>query len=49
MWETNVLFETALRIIYWDKMSSFNELLGKNNSASFHQKNLQALPMEINL
>ena len=37
----------ALRIVYQDKQSSFEELLQKDNSDSVHMKNLQYLAAEI--
>ena len=37
----------ALRIVYQDKQSSFEELLQKDNSVSVHMKNLQYLATEI--
>ena len=43
----NALHERTLRITYGGKMSSFNELLEKNNSASVYHKKLQALGMEM--
>ena len=43
----NELPERALKIIYGDKTSSFNELLRKDNFVSIHHKNLQALAIEM--
>ena len=43
----NELPERALKIIYGDKTSSFNELLEKDNFVSVHHKNLQALAIEM--
>ena len=37
----------ALRVVYQDKQSSFEELLQKDNSVSVHMKNLQYLATEI--
>ena len=37
----------ALRIVYQDKQSSFEELLQKDNSVSVQMKNLQYLATEI--
>ena len=37
----------ALRIVYQDKQSIFEELLQKENSVSVHMKNLQYLATEI--
>ena len=43
----NALHERALRITYGVKSSWFKKLLEKDNSASIHHKNLQALVMEM--
>ena len=43
----NRLDERCLRIIYYDKHTSFKELLEKDKSVSIHQKNLQVLAMEM--
>ena len=43
----NRLPERCLRIIYYDKHTSFEELLEKDNSVSIHQKNLQVLTTEM--
>ena len=43
----NRLHERCLRIIYSDKISTFKELLEKDNSASIHYRNIQALATEI--
>ena len=45
--EINRLHERWLRLIYNDKRSSFEDLLGKDNSVSIHHKNLQALATEM--
>ena len=45
--EINRLHERWLRLIYNDKRSSFEDLLGKDNSVSIHHKNLQALAIEM--
>ena len=37
----------ALRIVYQDKKSSFEELLQKDNSVTVHMKNLQYLATKI--
>ena len=42
----NRLHERCLRIIYFDKQSSFEELLEKDSSASIHEKNIQILATE---
>ena len=39
----NNLHERALRLIYCDHSSDFQELLQKDNSVTIHQKNIQAL------
>ena len=39
----NNLHERALRLIYCDHSSNFQELLQRNNSVTIHQKNIQAL------
>ena len=39
--------ERAVRIVYRDTESSFDELLAKDNSVSVHQRNLQLLMVEI--
>ena len=41
------LQERALRIVYQDNVSSFEELLKKDNSARVHQRNLKTLATEI--
>ena len=41
------IHERALRIVYRDTESSFDELLAKDNSVSAHQRNLQLLMIEI--
>ena len=43
----NKLHERALRITYRDQESSFEDLLGHDNSVSVHQKNLQVLIIEM--
>ena len=39
----NTLHERALRLIYCDHSSDFQELLQRDNSVTIHQKNIQAL------
>ena len=39
----NNLHERALRLIYCDHSSDFQELLQRDNSVTIHQKNIQAL------
>jgi hypothetical protein len=43
----NRLHERALRIVYKDNVSSYDELLEKDNSIRIHHKNLQILATEI--
>ena len=43
----NNIHERALRIVYLDNISSFALLLEKFESVSIHNRNLQALPIEI--
>ena len=43
----NRLFECCLRITYNDKLSNFEELLHKDNSASIHHNNRPALAIEM--
>ena len=43
----NMLHERSCRLIYNDKRSSFEDLLEKDISVSIHQKNLQALAIEM--
>ena len=45
--KTNRLHERSLRLIYSDKVSSYEELLDKDNSVPIHQKNLQKLAIEM--
>ena len=40
------LQERALRIVYQDNVSSFEELLKKDNSARVHQRNLKTLALK---
>ena len=40
---TNSLHEWALRLIYCDHSSNFQDLLQRYNSVTMHQKNIQAL------
>ena len=39
----NSLHEKALRLLYCDHSSNFQELLQRDNSVTIHQKNIQAL------
>ena len=43
----NKLHERAQRIVYNDHISSFEELLSKDKSATVHQRNLQKLATEM--
>ena len=45
--KNNRLNERCLRIIYDDKLSNFEELLHKDNSASIHHNNTHALAIEM--
>ena len=42
----NKIHKMALRIAYKDNVSSFENLLAMDNSATVHQKNLQLLTIE---
>ena len=44
---SNNIYHRALRIVYKDKKSSFEELLQKDKSVPVHMKNLQYLTTEI--
>ena len=43
----NCIHERALRVVYKDHSSSFDELLEKGNSYKIHEKNPQKLVTEI--
>jgi len=43
----NRLHERCLRITYNDNLSTFEELLNKDNSVSIHNRNLRALAIEL--
>ena len=43
------LHERCLRVIYYDKTSSFEQLLENDNSVSIHHRNIQTLKLEKNL
>ena len=45
--EINSIHKRALRITYQDHISTFQELLNKDNSVSIHHRNLQALATEM--
>ena len=43
----NKVHERALRIVYKDDISTFEELLFKDNSLSIHQRNIHAMAIEM--
>ena len=43
----NRIHERSLRIVYNDKVSSFEELLNRDNSFTIHERNIQALAIEL--
>ena len=43
----NRLHERALRIVYRDETSSFEELLTKDESFTIHERNIQTLAIEL--
>ena len=43
----NVLYERGLRITYGDRLSSFQDLLKKDNLVSIHYKNIRGLKTEM--
>ena len=43
----NRLHQRCLRVIYNDKTSSFEQLLGNDNSVSIHHRNIQTLAIEM--
>ena len=45
--QINKIHERALRIVYMDYTSSFDELIKKSGSVSLHHRNLQQLAIEI--
>ena len=45
--KVNRLHERYLRVIYTNKMSTFKQLLEKDNSVSIHTRNLRFLAEEI--
>ena len=44
---TNHLHETALRIVYNDNVSSFEDLLQRDQLGSIHHKNIRLLTIEL--
>ena len=46
-YKINKLHERALRIVYKDHFSSFEELRSKDKSVTVHQRNIQILAAEI--
>ena len=45
----NKIHERALRLVYNDDLSSFDELLNRDSSFTIHSRNIQALAIEITL
>ena len=45
--QINKIHERALRIVYADNTSSFEQLLNKSESVSIHHRNIQFLAIEI--
>ena len=43
----NNIHERVLRLVYKDYISSFDDLIAKDNSFKIHQRNLQKLDIEI--
>ena len=43
----NRIHERALRLVYKDNLSTYDELLKKDNSFSIHHRNIQILAMEM--
>ena len=43
----NRIHERALRIVYCDNISTFTELLEKDNSVTVHERNIQTLAIEV--
>ena len=43
----NHIHERALRLVYDDYTSSFNELLIKDSTVSIHQRNIQYVAIEM--
>jgi len=45
--QLNRIHEKALRLAYKDNVSTFDQLLAKNNSVTTHKRNLQLLMTDI--
>ena len=45
--ERNHIHERSLRIVYKDNISSFEELLKKDQSVCIHHRNIQSLAIEL--
>ena len=43
----NRIHERALRLVYKDDISSFSDLLKKDNSFTIHERNIQSLAIEL--
>ena len=43
----NKIHERSLRIVFDDNISTFNELLMKDNSVTIHERNIQNLAIEL--
>ena len=43
----NCIHERALRLVYSDHVSSFDELLKKDQSFSIHHTNIQSIAIEL--
>ena len=43
----NHIYERALRLVYFDYNSKFDELLKKDGSFSIHDRNIQTLAIEV--
>ena len=43
----NYIHERALRLVYEDYKTSFEELLSKDNSVSIHHRNIQDVAIEM--
>ena len=43
----NRIYERALRLVYFDYNSNFDELLKKDGSFSIHDRNIQTLAIEV--